>query len=443
MNAMSKQSNSLAAGLAQEMTDSITRVLELMADLSDEQLLGPRLKIVNPGLWEVGHVAWFFEFWTLRNLYEAEPLISNADQLYDSAQVAHDIRWELALPSREKTLGYVKEMLERSAQRLDSSQPGARDEYFFRLGTYHADMHGEALTYTRQTLGYSPPRLTVPDSPLAAAPVIGAFEPHDVEVPGGTFLLGAAPDTLFVFDNEKWAHPVEMAAFRIAATPVTNGQLLAFVEDGGYLRREFWTDEGWQWRTEEGAEHPVYWNREADGRWLQRRYDRFIPLEESHPVIHVSWYEAMAFCAWAGRRLPTEAEWEMAASAEPTSDGRGITGRQRRFPWGDEPSSPERANLDSAAGGCVDVRALPDGDSAFGCRQMIGNVWEWVRDDFWPYPGYVRDPYKEYSEPWFGSHKVLRGGCWATRSRLIRNTWRNFYPPDRRDVWAGFRTCAL
>jgi iron(II)-dependent oxidoreductase len=162
-------------------------------------------------------------------------------------------------------------------------------------------------------------------------------------------------------------------------------------------------------------------------------------------VLHVNWYEADAYCRWAGRRLPTEAEWETAASAEPSAGGRrgdALAPTKRRFPWGDATPTPDRANLDWRAMGCVDVGAFPAGESAFGCRQMIGNVWEWTSDDFAPYPGFEVDPYQEYSEPWFGTHKVLRGGCWTTRSRLLRNTWRNFYRPDRRDVWAGFRTCA-
>jgi iron(II)-dependent oxidoreductase len=155
----------------------------------------------------------------------------------------------------------------------------------------------------------------------------------------------------------------------------------------------------------------------------------------------VSWYEAEAYCTWAGRRLPTEAEWELAASGKPSGDGR--LGTQRRyFPWGDDATTPDHANLNWTAGGAVNVAAHEAGDSAFGCRQMLGNVWEWVADDFLPYPGFTIDPYKEYSNPWFGTHKVLRGGCWATSSLLIRNTWRNFYTPDRQDVWAGFRTCA-
>ena len=172
---------------------------------------------------------------------------------------------------------------------------------------------------------------------------------------------------------------------------------------------------------------------------MRRRFDQWIPLEERLPVIHVNWFEAEAYCRWARRRLPTEAEWEMAASL----DG---TGQKHKFPWGDDQPTPERANLDwrgLESGGLLPVEALPAGDSSFGCRQLIGNVWEWTSTWFNSYPGFSAGPYKEYSEPWFGDHKVFRGGCWATRSAMIRSAYRNFYTPDRRDVWAGFRTCAL
>ena len=191
----------------------------------------------------------------------------------------------------------------------------------------------------------------------------------------------------------------------------------------------------------ERLDHPVYWRKDGNGPWQQRVYDRYVSLNEILPVVHVSWYEAEAYCNWAGRRLPAEAEWEVAASGERPQDRYGLSDRRRHFPWGNEPPTADRANLDWCAGGLVEVGAYPAGDSAFGCRQMIGNVWEWTANDFLPYPGFTIYPYKEYSKPWFGTHKVLRGGCWATSSRLIRNTWRNFYTPDRRDVWAGFRTC--
>jgi gamma-glutamyl hercynylcysteine S-oxide synthase len=239
--------------------------------------------------------------------------------------------------------------------------------------------------------------------------------PGDVEVPGGTFQLGAPEDGGgFVFDNEKSAHPVTVAPFAIARAPVTNTEYAHYLDATG-------------------AAAPVYWRRGEHGGWLVRRYDRLVPLPPHQPVIHVSWYEADAYCRWAHRRLPTEAEWELAAA----------TPDKRTFPWGDAPPSPAHANLDARAAGPVDVAACPTGDSLYGCRQLIGNVWEWTATRFAPYPGFVVDPYAEYSAPWFATpHMVLRGGCWATRGRLLRNTWRNFYPPDRSDVLAGFRTCA-
>jgi iron(II)-dependent oxidoreductase len=248
--------------------------------------------------------------------------------------------------------------------------------------------------------------------------------------------LGADRDAPFVFDNEKWAHPVEVKRFRIARAPVTNGEFVRFVEDGGYTRRDLWSEAGWAWREGAEATAPLYWRR-GPGGWERRHGDRFGPLGEHLPVIYVCWYEAEAYCRWAVRRLPTEPEWGIAAAGEPGSS------RKRRYPWGDEPPTPERANLDQRHDGPVAVNACAAGDSAFGCRQMLGNVWEWTADDFLPYPGFSPDPYKEYSAPWFGTHKVLRGGAFATRSRLITNVYRNFYTPDRRDVLAGFRTCSL
>ena len=429
-----------ATELAHWISDTCQRSLELIADLSDEQLMGPLLPIVNPLRWEIGHTAWFQEKWILRHTLGQEPIRSDGDSLYDSSAIPHDTRWDLPLPSRRDTVSYLEAVRDRILERLGNGEIGDDLRYFVLLAIFHQDMHNEAFTYARQTLGYPAPRLGgISDRPATA---VGGSLPGDAEIPGGTFLLGAGRAELFVFDNEKWAHQVEVRPFAIARAPVTQMEFAAFVEDRGYRRPEMWCDEGWRWRETAGVEHPVYWRRANGGGWLRQDFDTWVPLEPHRPVLHVNWYEADAYCRWAGRRLPTEAEWEAAASAEPDSVG-GLSRRKRRFPWGDDPPTPDRANLDWRAMGCVDVGALAEGDSAFGCRQMIGNVWEWTSSDFLPYPGFVVDPYKEYSEPWFGTHKVLRGGCWSTRSRLLRNTWRNFYKPDRRDVWAGFRTSRL
>jgi iron(II)-dependent oxidoreductase len=436
--AQSQNLRATAAQLAEWVRDARKRSFELVADLSDEQLMGPHLAIVNPLRWEIGHVAWFQEKWVLRHAGQQPAIREDGDLLYDSAAIHHDTRWSLPLPSRLETLAYMRLVGDRVLERLERPELSQEDIYFVRLSVFHEDMHTEAFTYTRQTLGYPPPRLSHRQEQPAMG---GGAWPGDVEVPGGTFMLGAIPDEPFVFDNEKWAHPVRVKPFAIARAPVTQAEFAAFVEDGGYRRSEWWSEQGWQWRESAAAEHPVYWQRESNGQWRRRHFDQWVRLEPDRPVLHVNWYEAEAYCHWAGRRLPTEVEWEVAASAE--LDGSTLSSRKRRLPWGEKPPTSDHANLDWQAMGCVDVGACPAGDSAVGCRQMVGNVWEWTSTDFLPYPGFVLDPYKEYSQPWFGDHKVLRGGCWTTRARLLRNTWRNFYKPDRRDVWAGFRTCAL
>ena len=441
------------AQLIEALVETRARTLDLINDLSDEQLVGPRLQIVNPLQWEIGHLAWFQEFWVLRHFGDQPPILSSGDDLYDSARVAHDTRWDLPLPGREKTLAYMQRVLERVIDQAGddaglADAEGYNQDYFLNLVLLHEQMHDEAITYTRQTLSYPAPalaavnkiRLGSEDVPL---PQTNHDLTSDAEIPGGKFILGSELQQGFTFDNERLAHEIEIDSFRISKTAVTNGEFKLFVEDGGYCRSDLWSVEGWQWRMSANAYHPVYWQQEANGRWLRRNFDEWVALDESLPVIHVNWHEANAYCRWAKRRLPTEAEWEMAASSEPSANGLGLSAHKRAFPWGDDSPTVEHANLDWRGLGCVPVDALPAGDSAFGCRQMIGNVWEWTASDFQPYPGFVAGPYKEYSEPWFGNHRVLRGGCWVTRSRLIHNSYRNFYTPDRRDVWAGFRSCAL
>ncbi len=429
---MNRPSPPSAETLAGMVKDARHRTLALVADLSDDQLMGPRLPTVNPLLWELGHLAWFQEKWVLRSGGRERSLREDSDFLYDSTAVPHDARWELRLPSLCRTLQYLIEVRDRVLERLSLREPQSEEIYFNLLSIFHEDMHDEAFTYTRQRLGYSRPKL----------PAGGGGEPHadgpppgDAYVPGGEFLLGGSRHEPFVFDNEKWAHPVTLAPFRIARAPVTQAEFAAFVGDRGYARREWWSEEGWRWRESENADLPLYWRRERGG-FLRRNFDRWVELEACLPMHHLNWHEAQAFCRWAGRRLPSEAEWEMAACGGVSRE------EKRRYPWGDDPPAPEHANLDWRSLGCIGVEALPAGDSPLGCRQMIGNVWEWTNSPFVPYPEFAADPYRDYSQPWFYTHQVLRGGSWATTSRMIRGSWRNFYRPERRDIWAGFRTCA-
>ncbi len=427
-----------AATLAEWVRDARQRTMDLVADLPDDKLMGPRIDVINPLLWEVGHMAWFQEKWVLRGVCGEPPIRPDGDALYDSSAVPHDTRWGLPLPSRTDTLAYMEAVRDRVVDRVTRGTPSEPLLYHAIYSVFHEDMHTEAFTYTRQTLAYPAPRLLLrgggDGTVSGGGPVAG-----DVEVPGGTLMLGALPDAPFVFDNEKWAHPVTVRPFAIARAATMQAEFAAFVDEGGYRDDRWWSPDGAAWRRSAGAAHPVYW-RSTAGAWERRDFDRWVALEPHRPVIHVNWFEAEAYCRWAGRRLPTEPEWEAAAATE-SAPGGGFSSRLRQYPWGDDAPTPRHAHMDWAALGCADVGAFAEGDSAYGCRQMLGNVWEWTSTTFGPYPGFTPDPYKEYSEPWFGTRRVLRGGAWATRSRMLRNTWRNYFTPDRRDVMAGFRTC--
>lgn len=423
--------------IAEQAQNARDRTLILLQGLSARQLMGPCLATVNPLRWEVGHAAYFYEYWLLRQHLGEPPMLADADQLYDSIHIAHDDRWDLPLPEMAATLEYMQEVLERVKARLVQGDDPQLD-YLAQYAVFHEDMHTEAYTYTRQTLNYPAPDMGKSDYRMLDAGGLSG----DADIPGGQFPLGATPQQGFVFDNEKWAHPVEIVPFSIAKAAVSNADYQAFVEAEGYSDRSWWSDEGWQWLQARGLQHPVYW-RTADAGWQQKSFDQWVALPRNAAVIHVSWYEAQAYCRWAGRRLPTEAEWEVAAAAQPSENGQTLSTTKRYFPWGDDAPHPDQANLDGYALGAVDVGAHAAGDSAFGCRQMIGNVWEWTADTFGPYPGFTPDMYQDYSQPLFAQTKVLRGGAWATRARMIRNTWRTYYGPDRNDVFAGFRTCAL
>jgi gamma-glutamyl hercynylcysteine S-oxide synthase len=430
-------SGATADELAAHLGDVRNCTRRLTDDLSTQQLMGPMLPIVNPILWEIGHVGWFHEYWTLRHAHGQAPILARADDLWNSSTVAHATRWDLDLPDRDGVFGYMADVLSRQVDRL-AGGVALPASYFYELSIRHEDMHVEALAYTRQTHGYARPQAL--GDPATHRE--GAWE-GDVDVPGGRWQLGSTPADGFVFDNEKWAHTVDIAPFRIAKSPVTNADFAAFVEEGSYRRREFWSAAGWEWRERAAAEHPVYWLNNEGGSWTWRHHDRVEALPPRAPVTFVNWYEAQAYCNWAKRRLPTEAEWEAAAVGQASADGTRLAASKRRWPWGEAAPSRERANLGFAFDGSLDVAALPAGDSAFGCRQMIGNVWEWTASDFVAFPGFAADPYEDYSQPWFNTRKVLRGGSFATSARIARPLYRNFFTPERNDVIAGFRTCAL
>ena len=427
-----------AEHLSDIMQSARQRTLELLEGLSDEQLVGPKLPILNPTIWEIGHVAWFHEFFILRQEYGHDPLLARGDSLYDSIAVAHDTRWDLPVYPLDEMKDYMARVLDALTGRLNGGMASERDSYLYQFTTFHEDMHDEAFTWARQTLAFPTPSFAPDGSRERHAPVTGPLD-GDAEIPGGVFRLGSAADDPFVFDNEKWAHDVAVAPFRMARAPVTCAEFAAFVEDGGYEKDGLWSEDGLAWRRQAGAAHPVYWKRDASGAWRVRLFDVWNDLAPEQPVVHVNWHEANAFCAWAGRRLPTEAEWEFAATMRPSSDG-GLS--KAEFPWGAAPPTADRANMDGFGMGCADVADYPAGDNAWGCRQLVGNVWEWTADTFRPFPGFAPDDYKEYSEPLFDTTRVLRGGSWVTRSRYIDAKYRNYFPPHRQDIFAGFRTCA-
>lgn len=352
----------------------------------------PLLSIINPPLWELGHTAWFAEWYILREARSSAPdavrhpcLLPKGDAWFDSNTVAHDARWTLDLPAVGEIKAYCSEVLERVLEKLNAVRADDAGLYPYRLALAHEDMHGEAFAYTLQTLGVAPP---VFDGQLVSSAMQG-----DICFEGGSVEIGGKINSGFVFDNEKWMHVRELMPFSISGTLVSNAQYCRFVDEGGYREERFWSEDGWAWSKQRQLLAPATWTR-SDGQWQCRRFDRDIALPPTEPVRHLTLYEAQAYCAWAGRRLPMEAEWECAARSDHPA-----------FQW--------------------------------------GQLWEWTASRFEPYDGFAADAYREYSAPWFGNHQVLRGASFATPARLHSPAFRNFYLPQRNDIFNGFRTCAL
>lgn len=423
--------------LLDEIDRTDRRMMALLDDLDGDQLAVPYERGINPPIWEVGHTAFFYEFFLLRRLYGSDSIMPGFDSVWDSFDIPHRERWTPGVvPGKAETLAYYREALDRTREHLAAEDPD-RDEAFY-LGQYvlaHQHMHLESLIWCRQTLGYPAPSFAGSwgqEEMTAPAPPRG-----DVTFAAGEFPIGLPrpePDrkaAFFSFDNEQPGFPKRVEAFSISPTLVTNGEFLAFVEDGGYTRPDLWSFGGRYWLRHRNREAPAYWEK-SDGAWTVRRFDQWHPLDPDAPVLHVSFWEAEAYCTWAGRRLPTEFEWEVAA--------RGVEGR--KFPWGDR-MDPERADLDARYCGTAPAHALESGATPEGCLQMIGTAWEWTSSQYLPYDGFQVDMYAYMSTLQFGDHKTTRGGGTATSSSLIRSTYRQAYFPDRSDVFVGFRTCAV
>jgi len=422
----------LKDALAGDLDGARRRSLDLLAPLSEADQVTQHSPLMSPLVWDLAHVGHYEELWLLRAVARTLPMDPLHDDIYDAFRHPRRDRPRLAMLGPDEARahiavvrGRVLDVLERVE--FDPAMPLLAEGFVYRMVVQHEHQHDETMLATLQLMGRPYPHTgepTPPGRPMGRTEVL---------VPGGPFVMGTDTDP-WAYDNERPAHPVDVAPFWIDTAPVTSRAYADFIAAGGYHEPRWWSDAGWRWRTEADLTAPEFWQPEGDGSYSLLRYGTRIPLPADEPVQHVCFYEAEAYAAWAGKRLPTEAEWEKAASWTPA-------GHKRRLPWG-ETGIAGRANLGQRHFGPAPVGAYPDGASAWGVEQMLGDVWEWTASDFGSYPGFASFPYKEYSEVFYGSdYKVLRGGSWATHPRTVRTTFRNWDYPIRRQIFAGFR-CA-
>ena len=421
--------------IAERLAAVRERTLRLVSVLDWPTLRRQQIPILSPMVWDLGHIGQFEEQWLVERLTGAEPLHDGFAAMFDPQINPRPTREALPLPSEEQLTGYLERVRHRSLEVLAEIDPRSAPEllgrgFVFEMVAEHEEQHQETLLQAMQVL-----RRPAYPAPGRRSPPPAVERPQGMAlVPAGPFDMGcAAPG--FAYDNERPTHRRELPAFEIDRAPTTHGESLEFVEAGGYRRREHWSEGGWRWCRQRGAEAPRNWTRRKDGWWV-RFMDRELPLPEALPVAHVCFWEAEAFASFAGKRLPTEAEWEKAALWDPEA------GRSRLYPWGDEPPAAQHANLDQLLFEPAPAGAYPQGVSAYGVHQMVGDVWEWTSSRFSAYPGFVAFPYREYSEVFFGGdYRVLRGGSWATRPAVARGTFRNWDFAVRRQIFAGIR-CA-
>jgi iron(II)-dependent oxidoreductase len=389
--------------IAERLAEARARTLELIEPLDEAQRNRVYSPILSPLAWDLGHIANFEELWLIQTIGGREPLRGDLGRLYDAIENPRSSRGELPILRDSELRAYLGDVRERTLEVLEEVDVGPdagelllRDGFVYEMVLAHEHQHNETMLQLVQMIdGYRPVRI---DHAIAAEP--HSRGPEMVRVDAGTHSLGA-PGEGFAYDNERPRHRVELPAFEIDRTPVTNGEYLRFMEDTG-------------------AEPPVYWEPDGEGGWLRTAMGMRAPVDPAHPVVHVSWQEADAFARWAGKRLPSEQEWEAACAG----------------------AAPQRANLDQLSFGTSRAGSYSDAASDWGALQMFGDVWEWTSSDFLAYSGFKAFPYPEYSEVFFGDgYKVLRGGSWATRRATIRPSFRNWDLPQRRQIFAGFR-CA-
>jgi len=433
-----------------------SRTLQIVAPLSEADLVRQHSPLMSPIAWDLGHLAQFERQWLLPRAsepgahdgkQEREPAALSA--MYDALLTPRAGRSKLPLPPVAELWNQLRDVRQRVERRfaVSQQQAGTREstgalpagDFSLALIVQHEAQHQDTILQAialRDDLEYRPAFASKASVRPAGRPVS-----ERVLIPGGPFVMGTN-DREWAYDNERPAHEVHMPTFWMARAPVTNSQYLAFMSVGGYSQARFWSDAGWAWLRESNATAPLHWrpsgkgDRHSSSQWQAMVFGRLEPLEPEAIVVHVSFYEAEAYARWAGGRLPTEAEWEKAAAWDPTA------GAARRYPWGDSPWDATRANLDQERLQPALVNAYPDGASAYGCLQMLGDVWEWTDSWFDGYPGFESFPYDEYSRVFFGQqYRVLRGSAFVTRAMVARNSFRNWDLPQRRQIFSGFR-CA-
>ena len=415
---------------ALERARSVTDLL--LEPISDDELVAQASLLTSPLVWEYAHIASFEELWLLRNVTGDPPISHRHGEVYDALRLEQHEHSGLPKLRPAAVRAYAEDVRARvlaALEDLDLEAPNAllRNAFVFGLVVQNELERQETMLQTLQLrtgAEYPVPKTTAPDRAPGG--------PDEIHVGAGSFVLGAV-DEPWAYDSELAPHEVELRAFWIDREPVTNRAFAEFVEGGGYRSKRLWSHEGWEWREREGANVPLYWDEGGD-EWQRVRFGRREPIPPDEPVQHVSWYEADAFARWAGKRLPTEIEWERAAGWH---DHEG----KFRYPWGQEWMGFE-ASLDRRRFSPAPAGSYAGGVSPVGCVQMGGDVWEWTSSHLQPYPGFVAFPYPEHSEIFFGdTYRVLRGGSWATDALVARTTFRSWDYPHRRQLFAGIR-CA-
>jgi iron(II)-dependent oxidoreductase len=417
----------LADDLAAQLTGARERTLHL-TDHDEPELVRQFDALMSPLVWDLAHIGQQEDLWLLRRGDGRRQglLPPSVEALYDAFTHPRAVRDRLPLLPPVEARAFCREVRGRVLDRLEHLSD-ADDPFDFAMVVSHEEQHDETMLQALQ-LRSGPPLLGTGAPLPAGRPGVAGTS---VLVPGGEFVLGVdAADEPFSLDNERPAHVVDVPSFRLGRVPVTNAEYARFVADGGYASPRWWSERGWAHRVEAGLERPQFWG--PDG--TRTRFGVVEELPPDEPVQHVSFFEAEAYAAWAGARLPTEVEWEKAAAWDP------VAGRRRRYPWGSAEPTAALANLGGSALRPAAVGAYPAGASAYGAEQLMGDVWEWTSSPFRPWPGFRPMLYRQYSQPFFdGDYRVLRGGSWAVAASIVRPSFRNWDHPIRRQVFSGLR----